>query len=498
MAADRALAEDHQAAGEDIRTLDRDRDRHRLIGTEQVVARTLLNPTTAVDVHGVVDDLTHPLGHVVLGHGRDHRRGALIHTAGGEDTCGFHLVVQAANTGGGFLHTFELADRHLELATDATEGAGHAIGRLRGSRGQRRQRNAATGRQALDQHAPATAGLLLAADDGIQRHEHVLAEDRAVHERTRCMAGTDFHARLVGRDQGTGNAVFGLVLVAEQAFRVIQLERQTDNRRHRGQGDPALGEGELHAQHFLAVVLALAHDAGIGECARVGADFRTGQAEAGDFAAVGQAGQPLLLLFLGAVVHEQFARAERVRHHHGHGRGQRARGDLGHDRGLGDCRETKAAVLLRDEHREELVVANILPAFFGNVLELGHDFPLVQHVAQRFGFVIQKRLFFRGQLGALEVQQVLPVGLAAKHLGFPPGAAGFQRFALGVRHRRQHRLEALEDRLGYQLLAQALGIEDGQNWHEDHRRGDNPGPANGADRGQGHEINNDRSTPDRQ
>ena len=197
-------------------------------------------------------------------------------------------------------------------------------------------------------------------------------------------------------------------------------------------------------------------------------------------------------------MHEQFARAERVGHHHGHRRGQRARRDLRHHRGLRDRGKAQAAVLLGNEHGEELVVADVLPALLGNILELVHDFPLVEHLAERFRFVIQKRLLLGGELGALEIEQVLPVRLAAEHLGFPPGAAGFQRFALGVRHRRQHGLEALEDRGGDQLLAQARAVEDHQNRCEHQRGNDHAYPADRADCGQQAEVDDHGRAPDRQ
>src|SRR3546814_5856118 len=49
--------------------------------------------------------------------------------------------------------------------------------------------DAAAGRQAFGQHAPALTGHRRAADDRVDRHEHVATDDRAVHERrTRIVA----------------------------------------------------------------------------------------------------------------------------------------------------------------------------------------------------------------------------------------------------------------------------------------------------------------------
>ena len=62
MAADRALAEDDQAARQDVRAFDRDRDRHHLVAAREVVLRAEHDALAAVHVHRVVGDLAAELG----------------------------------------------------------------------------------------------------------------------------------------------------------------------------------------------------------------------------------------------------------------------------------------------------------------------------------------------------------------------------------------------------------------------------------------------------
>src|SRR3546814_5808379 len=107
----------------------------------------------------------------------------------------------------------------------------------------------------------ADLGVVLAAKQLAERDEDLAAVDRAVLERRveREVAAADVHAVGVARHQRDGDA--DVVGVADQAVRVIQTEGQADDRRHRRQGDVALVEGELDAEHAGAVPLALADDA---------------------------------------------------------------------------------------------------------------------------------------------------------------------------------------------------------------------------------------------
>src|SRR3546814_2724144 len=85
-------------------------------------------------------------------------------------------------------------------------------------------------------------------------------------------------------------------------------KQKTANGRRSSDWSSDVCSADIYAEHAGAVPLALADDAVVGDRGRVGAGERAGQAEAGHFAAVGQARQVMVLLLLRAVVHQQFAR----------------------------------------------------------------------------------------------------------------------------------------------------------------------------------------------
>ncbi|CAH0269650.1 hypothetical protein SRABI70_03448 [Pseudomonas sp. Bi70] len=204
MAANRALAEDHQVAREDVGALDGDEDRRTLPGTTQVVARAHDDALAAVHVHGVGDAFAAALGEVVLEDRRQHRRLlAQVHRVGGEDARAVHQPGIAADTRQGFLNAFEGRQRHIELFTYLAVLAGDQAGELGGAGAHRRQGNRTAYRQAVHQHHPALAQVLGAADQVVQRDEHILAGVGAVHEggAQRYVATADVHAGGVGGNQ---------------------------------------------------------------------------------------------------------------------------------------------------------------------------------------------------------------------------------------------------------------------------------------------------------
>ncbi|MDT4819991.1 hypothetical protein FQZ97_531220 [compost metagenome] len=138
------------------------------------------------------------------------------------------------------------------------------------------------------------------------------------------MAAAGVHAGVVVRHQRASDAQ--VFLAAQQPVGVVQAERQAQQRADRGQRDVALVPGDLHADHFAALPFALADDAAVRDRRGVGAGPGAGQREGRDFLAARQARQIVLLLFVGAVVQEQFGGAERVRHHDGYRQRGGARG----------------------------------------------------------------------------------------------------------------------------------------------------------------------------
>ena len=406
-----------------------------------------------MDVHGVIHHLAGHLGHVVLGNrGDDGRCLTQIQGTCGHATSPFQLIGEAANAGQRFLHPFKLADGHAELLAHVGVGAHGAARHVTTGGAKGWQRDAATGGEALHQHAPAAAGVIRATDDPVERNEHILAEGRAVQERQPhgVVAIADAHARVTGRDQRTGDA--DLFLVTQQFFRVIELERQPQHGGTRRQGDVALVPVQANAQHLFTLVHPLADDPLVRDGARIGARFRPGQGEAGYLLAVGQPRQPEIFLGLGAVMHQQLARAEGVGHHDGDRDAQALGGDTGDDGGVGNRRELAAAVGFRDDQGEEAFFLQIVPHRLRQVLGLVDDLEVVHHGEQGFDLVVDKGLLFCAQLGLAVAVQFLPVRVAAKQLPVPPDGAGLHGLPLGGRQGRQYLLEDAEHGAGHHLF----------------------------------------------
>ncbi len=289
VAAGGTLPEDHQVTGQDVGPFHRDGHRNAHVGVAGVVFRAQLDGATGVDVHGVIHDLARHFGHVVLGNrGDDGRCLTQVQGTCGHTTCPFQLIGEAADAGQRFLHPFKLADGHAELFTHVGVGAHGAACHVTTGGAKGRQRDAATGGEALHQHAPAATGVIRAADDPVERNEHILAEGRAVQERQThgVVAIADTHARVAGGDEGAGDAE--LFLVTQQFFRVIEFERQPQHGGAGRQGDVTLVPVEANTQHLFTLVHPFADDSFVRNGACIGACLRPGQGEAGHFLAVGQ------------------------------------------------------------------------------------------------------------------------------------------------------------------------------------------------------------------
>ena len=382
MAEDRALAEDHQRARHDVRAFHGDRDRRGLPRAAQIILRAQDDALAAVDVHRVLGDLPAHLGAVVLGDGRGHRgQLAASHRRSRSLRQRADRIGVAGDTRECLLHAFETADRQAELLADPGIRTGRHGGQLGTAAGGRGQGDGATNRQALHQHLPALAGICFAADQLAQRDEDLAAAERAVLERTveREVAAADVDPGRLAWQQRQADA--DVALVAEDAVRVVHAERHADQRSNRRQGDVALVEGQLDADHVGAIPVTHADDAEIGDRGRIRTRPGAGEGEAGHFAAVGQAGQVMVLLFLGAVMHQQLGRPEGVGHadggadHGGNGR------QLLDDLVVAQCAEAQAAVFLRHDHPEELVLLDELPHLRRQVRAHVGDVPVVGHPA---------------------------------------------------------------------------------------------------------------------
>ena len=127
---------------------------------------------------------------------------------------------------------------------------------------------------------------------------------------------------------------------------------------------------------------------------------------------------------------------------------------------MGIGRVFEAAVLLLDDHREEALALQEIPDFLRHVATSVGDVEVVDHPAQFFAGSVDEALLFGSQHRRLGRQQLRPVRLAGEQLAVPPDGAGFEGFALGLRHRRQHFQVRPHEGAGDQRLADRADIEE--------------------------------------
>ncbi|CCK01158.1 hypothetical protein BN129_1852 [Cronobacter sakazakii 701] len=294
------------------------------------------------------------------------------------------------------------------------------------------------------------------------------------------MATADFHTRRVRRDQRTGNAEF--LLAAQQAIRVREFKREAQYGGDRRERNVALVPGEAHAEHLLALPLAHADHAGIRDGTGVRARFRAGERKAGDFLATRQARQVVVLLRVGAVVLQQFAGAEGVRHANGDGENAGDASEFLQHAGLRVSRELQTAILFFNDHREEAMFFQKRPQFRRQIRHFVGYLEVVRHAARFFHRAVEKRLLFGGQLRLRVVMELLPVRVTAEQIAFPPGRPGVDRFFLRARHRRHHFTKAAEHRGGDQRFTYWRNVQRHQNNRQRHQQPQRP-EASGAERG---------------
>ena len=173
--------------------------------------------------------------------------------------------------------------------------------------------------------------------------------------------------------------------------------------------DPHLGAVELEAvRHLLG-----ARD----HRARIGAEVRLGQAEAADQLGLGELGQILLLLRLGAVG------VDRVHHQRRLHRQRRAIAgidalQLARDQAVGDVAQARAAVFLRDGRAEQAERAHLGQQLLVDpLLAPGEPHPRHQLVLGERPRAVAHHALFLGQV-AVEIERVLPVEVGIlQHLG---------------------------------------------------------------------------------
>ena len=135
------------------------------IAAAEVVAGAEDDALAAMHIHGIGSDLAGHFGAMVLGDGRGYRRFfAAVNRGSGGLRQSAGCIGIAGNARQGFFDAFKAADGQPELLADARIGAGHHGGQFGRAAGGCRQGDRAADRQAFDQHAPALADVIFAAD----------------------------------------------------------------------------------------------------------------------------------------------------------------------------------------------------------------------------------------------------------------------------------------------------------------------------------------------
>ncbi len=86
-------------------------------------------------------------------------------------------------------------------------------------------------------------------------------------------------------------------------------------------------------------------------------------------------------------------------------------------------REPEPAVLLRNNHAEELIALDEVPDFRRKIAPFPTDFPLVNHGAELLDRAVQESGLFLGQGRRREGQQFRPIRIAREQVRIPPDVA---------------------------------------------------------------------------
>ena len=206
--------------------------------------------------------------------------------------------------------------------------------------------------------------------------------------------------------------------------RIMELERQTEDRRNRAEGDVTLLPCKPNAQDFPAFVHALADHSEVRDRAGVGAGIGTGEREARHLETLCQPRQIVVLLLFSAVMEQEFGGSERIRHHHRNACRGVAGGKFLYHLRMRVCGKSQATVLARDDHAEKTFVLDELPDFRRQIVQLMGDLPVVADAAQLFHRTFQESLLVRGQARLRRAEQLAPVRSAAEQLTVPPYRSG--------------------------------------------------------------------------
>ena len=307
------------------------------------------------------------------------------------------------------------------------------------------------------------------------------------------MSLSDLDTGQVRGHQRTGDAE--LFLVTEQVIGVIGLEGNAEHGSNRAQGDVALVPVETQSKHLLPFEIALANHAAVGNGAGIRAGLRCGEGKTGDLAAIGQARQVIVALFIGAIVQQQLRGAEGVGYHYRHAHRDAARRNLHHHLGVGRGGEFQPAVALGNDHAKEAVPLEEVPHLRRQILAVVGDVPIIDSAAEFLHRPVDEGALFLAETGAWHGQQPLPVGVAAEQFRFPTHRTRLDGVTLGLRHGRQHLAYARDQR--FRQVAPAP-VRHRQQQHRPQPQPPGkqaPGPGKAAGQGEGRERQRGQQQP---
>ena len=434
VAADRPLPVNNERAREDVRPFDGDPDRDRSVGRREDVPRTAADGRARLNVHRVVHDGAHAFGQVPLHDRRDDGRLLLrVDRAERELARGVHHVGLPPDPRERLFDPLEAPDRETELLPHARVVARGARRQLRCTDREGGEGDAAARGQAVHEHPPSFAGHRGAADDEIERREHVLSVGGTVLERhaERIVALPDPDS---GQVRGKESARDSQILASsQQAIGIVEPKGETEDRGDRGERDVPLAPVKAHAEDLAPFVGSAADDSRALERRGVAARLGLGEGEARNLVSRSESRQIVTLLRVGPVPEEQLGGPERVGHHRGDGRRDAPAGELRDHRRMRRGRKAEAAELFRNDHAEEPLLLEELPRLRRQVASADHV-PILDHRAELVDRTVEKRSLPLGQRLGAKIEQLPPPRAPREELCLPPDGARFKRDPLGLAH----------------------------------------------------------------
>ena len=241
------------------------------------------------------------------------------------------------------------------------------------------------------------------------------------------MSQAGLYAGSIGRDQCAGDS--DLLLITEQLIRIVESEGDPDEGRPRSQGDVALLPVEAHPEYLFTVHFFLDDDSMARHRAgSIGTRSRFGQGKTGHLLALRQPRKQAVFLFLGAVMEQQFSRAQRVGNHDGDRQRITDRGrprDHGRHR---SSREAQPSVTLRDDHAEEAMLGQEIEGLFGKGSALPVS-PGIGQVNQFLDRTVEEFLLPGGQFRGAPGEPFIPVGGTTEEFSIPAHGSAIECFS---------------------------------------------------------------------